>query len=429
MWKRLSAGLVTALLVASCGGSGGGGDSGSSGTTTGTGTTPPPTVLPNTLAVSVDAGPAALTSANAVAANVLYATVTVCTPGSTTACRAIDHVQVDTGSTGLRLIASAVGSGVTPTAVTDPTTGRPLLECVQFADGYSFGSVVAVDVTLGSRTISSLPIQLIGDPSAGTAPSSCVSGPAENTAVDFGANGVLGIGNFLQDCGSACATRAVSGFYYTCPTTSGGSGCASAIVAVARQVPNPVARLSADNNGAIIQLPAVPSPGATGVTGQVLFGIGTQTDNALGSLRLFGLTGSGTLTATLNGATLTGSFVDSGSNGYFFPASNIATCPDASYFYCPVTASGTRTSITETATITGTNNATATVTFTVDNADQVFGNSSFTAFPGLAGPSGTLLNGTSGVLDFGLPFFYGRSVAVVFEGSTVAGVTGPALAF
>ena len=424
MFKRWSLSAVVLVLVASCGGSGG-----SSSSPPTTATTPPVTTSPaNTLAVTVDAGPAALTSLGDLSANTLFATLTVCTPGSTTACRTIDHIQVDTGSTGLRILYSSLNGGAVPTAVREPVTGRPLLECVQFADGYSFGSVGTVDVTMGSRTIASLPVQVIGDPAAGTAPSSCVSGPAENTVLDFGANGVLGIGNFIQDCGAACVTRAIAGTYYTCPTTAGGSACTATTVALSLQVPNPVSRLTTDNNGVVVQLPAVASPGATTVGGTVLFGVATQTDNALGSARVYALSTQGTLTATLNGTALSGSFIDSGSNANFFPTTSIPTCATNTSFYCPVTASRVATSVSQSVIISGTNGVSTTLTFNVDNADQLFA-TAFTAFPGLAGPSGTLLNGSAGVFDFGLPFFFGRNVAVLIEGSTAGGVAGPAVAF
>ena len=424
------AALVSLFLLMSCGGSGGGGGGGSSGTAP-TATTPTPTpvatVLPNSLAVTVDGGPPALTSTNNYAANSLYATITVCTPGSASACRTIDHVQIDTGSVGLRLIASAL-SGTTPTSVIEPITGRPLLECVQFADGYSWGSVGTVDVTLGTRKISGLPINVIGDPAAGTAPSSCVSGPAENSVADFGANGILGVGNFIQDCGAACVTKAIAGTYYTCPTSAGGSACSGTAVALARQVPNPVTLLSTDNNGVVIQLPSVASPSAASISGTLFFGVSTQTDNSLASsARVLTLNNQGTFTATLNGATYAGSFIDSGSNAYFF-ASTLKVCADATYFYCPVTASNVATSVSETVVANGANGVSATITFTVDNADQIFTNTN-AAFPGLAGPSGSLLNGTAGVVDLGLPFFYGRTVAILIENATALGVIGPAVAF
>lgn len=409
------------FLLAACGG--GGGSSSSSSTTT------PPVVAaqPNTMAISVDAGPAALTNIGEIAANTLYASVTVCTPGSTVACRVVDHVQVDTGSTGLRIIASAL-TGAVPTPVTDPASGKPLNECVQFADGYSWGSVGTADVTMGSRVIGSLPIHLIGDPVAGSAPSNCVSGPEEDTTLAFGANGVLGIGNFLQDCGGACAQQAIAGTYYICTTAGNPATCVPTIVATARQVPNPISRFSTDNNGVVVQLPAVAAPGANSASGTLLFGVATQTNNALGSARIYTLDGQGTFVSTFGGATQAGSFIDSGSNAYFFPASGIAVCADAAFFYCPVTAGNVATTLSLTGTITGSNGLVATISFQVANADQLF-NSNFTAFPGLAGPNGSLINGAAGAFDWGLPFFFGRPVSVLIEGSSVNGSPGPAVAF
>lgn len=417
----------SAVLLAACGGSGGGGGSSSSsstGTGTGTTTTPPP--VANMMTVTVDSGPAALAAANEFSVNQLYATITVCSPGSTTACKTIDHVQVDTGSTGLRLLASAM-TGITPTAATDPTTSRPLLECVQFADGYSWGSVGSVDVTLGTRTLSSLAVHVVGDPAAGTAPSTCASGPDEETVASYGANGILGVGNFLQDCGAACAAKAIAATYYVCPNSSGGNSCTPVAVALTRQIQNPASQLSTDNNGVVIKMPVVSSPGAPTLSGTLYFGVGTQTDNALGTATVYKLTSTGTFTATFASGSAAGSFIDSGSNGYFFTLANVATCADASYFYCPVS-SGAPTSQPVSITINGTNGLSSTVSFSIDNADQLF-QTNDTALPGLAGPNGSLVNGNPNAVDFGLPFFFGRSVSVIIEGNVVNGVTAPAVAF
>ena len=86
--RALSA-TVLAGLIASCGGGGGGSASAPP---------PPPT---NILPVTVDLGPTDENGKSVNAANTLYTTVTVCQPGSSTNCTTIDHVLVDTGSTGL----------------------------------------------------------------------------------------------------------------------------------------------------------------------------------------------------------------------------------------------------------------------------------------------------------------------------------------
>ena len=401
--------LACAVLLVGCGGGSGGGG-GSSG----------PAPVPNTLSVTIDAGPSAVTSKNQAEANILYASVTLCTPGSTTACQTIDHVQVDTGSTGLQVLADALDGSATPGTLHDPTTGAALLECVQFADGYTWGSMVLADVTIGGRKIASLPVHLIGDAAAGTAPSSCVSGPAENTTAQFGAKGVLGVGNWLQDCGQYCVTNAPAGLYYVCPSQA----CQSTTVALSNQLQNPVALFGTDNNGIMIRLPAVSPPGAATLDGTLYFGINTQSDNALGSATFFTLDGFGDLITVFGGTTMSKSFVDSGSNAYFFDSS-ITQCSSTTStgFYCPAS------SLAESATIQGQNGTTRTVNFTVDSADQLF-TIAATAYPNLAGtnaaPNGQN-NGTS--FDWGLPFFFGHNVYVLFESNTVSGTTGPAIGF
>jgi hypothetical protein len=379
----------------------------------------------NALAVVVDRGPAALAGAGQAAVNTLFASVTLCTLGSTT-CQTIDHVAVDTGSVGLRIMASALSGAATMNALADPASGSPLRECVQFADGYTWGSVVVADVQIGGRKLASLPLNLIGDPAAGSAPPDCVSGPAENTVAAFGANGILGIGNFLQDCGAACVSRAIAGGYYVCPSGGTGAVCRPTTVALDHQVPNPVGALGSDNNGVTVQMAAVPEPGALTATGTVYFGVGTQPDNAPGGAKLFTLDGAGTLVTNYNGVAETG-FIDSGSNAYFFTTQSLPTCADAPDFYCPV--SGSRpTSVAETASILGRNGLSETVGFTVDNADQLFAGNG-TALPGLAGPSSGLSGSAASAFDWGLPFFYGRTVYVLFEGKTLNGTTGPAVGF
>ena len=103
---------------------------------------PPPPVQvianpgpPNVEPITVDAGPAGLTGR---VVNIAYVTVRICR-ASTTQCQDVDHVQVDTGSSGLRILASALGSVVLD--VEAAPGGLPIAECMQFADGSSFGPV------------------------------------------------------------------------------------------------------------------------------------------------------------------------------------------------------------------------------------------------------------------------------------------------
>ncbi len=388
---------VVALVMAGCLG---GGDSGSGNPVVSGGPSPP--TGQNVLPVSVDAGPA-----NTV--NVPFVSVTICAP-ATSNCQTIDHVMLDTGSSGLRVISSVLSPSLALTQST--VNGNPLAECLQFSDGYIWGPVKIADVKLGSASIHSMAIHVIGAPGFMHIPGSCSnSGPPENTVKTFGGNGILGAGVFQQDCGFACAHVAIPGTYYAC-----GASCQSIAVDLARQVQNPVGLLGNDNNGVVIDLPAVAAGGAATIGGSLILGIGTQANNSLGNAVVYAVdANSGTLTTMLNGKSYAGSFIDSGSNGLFFPDGNIAVC--ASGFYCPpFTQQFTATNL-------GTNGSSGSVNFSVANADSLF-NSGNTAFNNLAGPT----FGASS-FDWGLSFFYGRRVFTAIEGKSSAGGNGPYIAY
>lgn len=407
-----------ALSLVSCGGSGS--DSVSSGSPTNSSSStsvgdPNAPLAPNELRVVVDSGPAELVGARVIALNTLYASVTLCAPG-TSSCQTVDDILVDTGSTGLRVLASEVSRLSLP-RVTEPVSGEALRRCQRFVDGTAtWGSVVSADVQLGSRQAAALPVHLIADTTAGAAPASCTTSGTVSGVVDLRARGILGVSSLLQDCGATCAVVARSGNYYICPVSSGTPVCSPAIVPLARQVTNPVAAMSVDNNGLVLKLPAVPASGARSVTGSLFFGVGTQANNALGSAQLYTLDSNNTFLITYGGATDIG-FIDSGSNGIFFD-STIPLCADR-VFYCPSTPR------TETVEVRGFNNRRTNVTFNVANAQQLI-SSGASALPNLAATFDGL---PQGPVDLGLPFFFGRSVFVLFDQRTLEGTTGPAVGF
>ncbi|HTH77001.1 MAG TPA: DUF3443 domain-containing protein [Trinickia sp.] len=401
-----AAGLV-ACLIAACGGGGGGGTSGASSVSNTS--TPAPTLAANVAAITVDHGVAGVP-------NMPFVSVTVCTPGSAI-CQTIDHVLVDTGSWGLRVFASQLPAAV---ALPQQTTagGSPLAECMQFFDGYTWGSVRLADVQIAGERAASLPIQVI-DPSYAAVPTSCAStGAARNTPSALAANGILGIGVFKHDCGAACANQAIAGTYYACT----GVSCSSAAVPESRQVANPVPYFGADGNGVIVNLPAVPGGGAASVTGQLVFGIGTQSNNALGAAQVIGVDPSrGVFTTMQNGTSYTGSIIDSGSTGLFFSTNQLPVCasPNQSY-YCP------SSTLQLAATNVGANGATSAVTFSVGNAAQIWQSSGgAAAMPLFAGP---VFVGSQ-TFDWGLPFFYGRSVYSAIEQQPTPAGVGPYFAY
>lgn len=387
------------IFLAGCGNSGGGGG----------GTTPTP--VPNTVALEVNSGPAN----NAV--NVAFADVTICMPG-TTNCQTIPNVEVDTGSYGLRLLSSAVNFSL-PT-ITD-SSNNVLQECIQFADTtYVWGPVAVADIEMAGEKASSVPIQLISASPTIAVPSNCLSlgNPGSsgslNTVAALGGNGILGIGNFPQDCGPNCAGgNSFAGYpYYLCP----GGVCGFATVPLASQVWNPVALFSQDDNGVLISLPAIPAGGQATVSGSLIFGIGTQTNNALGSAQVYATDASGNIQTTYSSVAYPG-FFDTGSTGvYFLDATTlgptgIIECADAPGWYCP----SSPVSLTVTNN-TGTNGVEVPLRFSIGNADTLFGNLAFTAFNDLGGDSGT--GASTDYADFGMPFFYGKNVFVGIMGAT-----------
>jgi hypothetical protein len=194
----------------------------------------------------------------------------------------------------------------------------------------------------------------------------------------------------------------------------GGLTCTAESVTLTQQLQNPVTLFATDNNGVILELPSVPAGGAADPTGGALvFGIGTQSnnDNALGSATVFDADlDNGEIMATLNGSNQGGGYFDSGSNANFFTDSSLTVCPSPNQgFYCPTTAS-----VTENATMQGTNNASPIPTpFNVENADNLFSNTSLTAFNDIGGP--TPSSGASAGVDLGLPFFFGQNIYTGIE--------------
>ena len=169
------------------------------------------------------------------------------------------------------------------------------------------------------------------------------------------------------------------------------------------------------------------APGATTLTGSLIFGIDTQSNNASGSETILAVDGIGDFTTVFNSQTLTQSFLDSGTNGIFFDYAALTLCSDPNFkgFYCPALP----TSIA--ATLTGTNNTSITESFTVDNAQTLATNNpTFSVLPTLAGTFSTATSSnTSNTFDWGLPFYYGRRVFTAIEVQRTAVGTGPYVAF
>ncbi|MEK7438346.1 MAG: DUF3443 domain-containing protein [Pseudomonadota bacterium] len=400
--------LAALTLMQGCGG-GGGADTAAAPVAASTNTSVP--AAANVHPISVDSG-----LANNI--NLAFTKVTLCAPGSSSNCQTIDNIVVDTGSSGLRVLSSALAASLALQQQVD-ANGTALIECAQFVDGYTWGPVKLADLKLAGEQASSLPIQVIGDPNYPGVPARCAAtGASRNSVQDLRANGILGVSVFRQDCGSACARPNNQGMYYAC---SSPFVCLQTSVALAQQVQNPVAMFAVNNNGVLIQLPSVPAGGAASVSGALVFGIGTQANNGLGAARVVGVDpGNGNFTTLYKGSSYTASFFDSGSNGLFF-SDNITVCDSttaAPGFYCPAS------TINGSAALQGRNGASATVDFSIANAGSLVA-----ASPGFAAYGNVGAPFVANSFNWGLPFFYGRNVYTAIEGAGTPAGPGPYVAF
>ncbi|CAE6797173.1 DUF3443 family protein [Paraburkholderia nemoris] len=430
---RKIAWIIAAALGLSLAGCGGGGSGGSnSGTNSNTSINAPggspatpsgTSSSSNALAVDASAVPTAVGPGNTIAVTVSrtgihnqpMVSVTICAPGSSagTNCATIPNVIVDTGSFGLRLVRSAIPAATFSalTAENAQPSGLPLAECALFGSGYAWGSVHLADVALSGEIAPSLPIHVIGDSDLTVAaPTECQVGRALVTTADIGANGILGIGVSPNDCGTACANAAVSTFYYT------NAGTATS-VPVSGQITNPVTLFGQDSNGVILEMAQVSDSGSTTAQGTLVFGIDTQTNNALSGTgaTLIRTNGNGDFASIYGGSTLTKTFFDSGSTVLFFPDLTIPV-DSASGYYIPTATVG------RTSTLVATSPASVSLGFNIANGTTLnaSGNNAFNNL-------GIYL---SRQFDFGMPFFYGRHVYYGISGKTsTGGGTGPYVAY
>ncbi|UFS70809.1 DUF3443 domain-containing protein [Geomonas sp. RF6] len=406
--NKLRTALFLVVLLAGCGG-GGGGDNNNN-------NPPPPPTGSNELTVTVN-GALADPATSSGYINKPAVSVTICEPGSTTNCQTINDILLDTGSYGLRIFSSAITVPLTQVPVGPATLG----ECIHFADGTtSWGPVKIANVILGGEPAVQVPIQVLDTsffPQAITGPGS-VCGTPDASPAAAGFHGILGVGVFAQDCGPGCVSSNANRVYFACSD----SNCTGTSVPLAAQVQNPVSALPQDNNGVLIQLPAVPTTGAPLVNGRVLLGIGTRPNNTPGTVTTFSVATTGnfpTFFTTLNGTTYN-SFLDTGSNGIFIPASANLLPVCASPFdawYCPP----------DTTTINVTNRAatgsvSAPLSFQIGNFQSLI-NTGNNVFNDIGGPS------PGSEIDFGLPFFLGRDVFIGYEGRSSTLGTGPYWAF
>jgi hypothetical protein len=410
--------VALGLLLPACGGGGGASSSSSA-----SAVSLPPITGSNVAPIAVRLGPT-----NNV--NIPYVSVAVCLSGAaldSSGCHTIDNVLVDTGSYGLRLFASQVSPFL---SLPPQTVGSSsvISECANFLNNSSaWGSVSLADVAVGGERAHNVPVQLM-DASAVTATINCggtlmttPDATSTLTTRPLSANGILGVGVFTNDAQN----------YFDCAASSVHSGrCLAIYPAPTQQVQNPVALFTTNNNGVVVALPSLGASGmASSATGYLIFGVNTQSNNQLGAAKVVPLDVSGFFTTDFHGQSMAHSIFDSGSNGLYFDdpiATELALCSaPISDFYCPASPVPLGATIHLAS-------GSATANFSIASANSRGSNY---ALGGLGGPLVSASQNSNLPVffgfDWGLPFFYGRSVYSVIEGKTPPGSsqTGPFNAF
>jgi len=378
--------LLCCLVVCALLGCGGGGNSSVA-----------DTGLKNFVSIKVDKG------VNGDYLNGLFTKVTICSVALNN-CAEVDNILVDTGSTGLRLIASAIPNDLILNYV--GSDGFSVAECTQFVSGVIWGPIANADVKIGGELAKNIPIQLAGVSGFNAVPSDCSSkGQLQNTVQTLSANGVLGISNFVNDCGIFCVNNSNNSYYYICDS----KGCQNSVLTEAKQVQNPVAHFQKNNNGTVISLPGLSTRSASVVEGKLIFGINTELNNQLNDAKRVSLNSTtATFSTIYKNHDYALSYFDSGSNGIYFDDSSINQCADTFYigYYCP------GLSISIDVIFKGVGQEIYGYTFNGADTLSILKNPQFLPVqPHLIGPS------TGSFQDFvwGLPFFYGKDFFTAIE--------------
>jgi hypothetical protein len=287
-----------------------------------------------------------------------------------------------------------------------------------FGSGTDWGRVHIVDVVLGGEPAVLVPIHVIDPTFAGQytpagQPALNICGVAlvDSSPVQAGFNGILGVGLFPFD----------SGLYYNCAPLP----CAAVAVAASQQVQNPVGLLPVDNNGVIVALPSVPASGSPSVTGSLILGIGTASNNQPSGVTVLPTNSSGQIVTRLHPSpgvsTQNVGVIDSGSSVIYFSDSSLSIplCPGGlSFLYCPSSPLNFSAVNTE---LSG--SPSSLVSFQIADPRPLL-SSGNAAISNIGGPAFS-----PGVFDWGLPFFFGRMVYVGLSGKTSVLGTGPFWAY
>lgn len=399
MKMNMMAALLLTMALAGCGGGGSSNPPQTTQTNPTTASTPGGTAQPTTPAPALANQISVVVGGASSAKNSPLVSVTLCQHG-TSNCTTIPNILLDTGSTGLRVFKSVLPTTLSLTAETNPSSGDAVAECMNFAGGVAWGSMVLADVKMAGETGSSVPVQVIDNTSA-LMPGSCSSENTLMTRSGLMANGILGIAS-TRDCGDSCITAGTGSWYFDCTATS----CTSYGAPWAQQATNPVTQFAADNNGAILSFPGLANGVSSSVTGTLTFGLNTQADNASTGVSMVQGVSNGMQTS-YNGSAMLAAF-DSGSTSDFIGSAPFPTCTVFGLtWFCPTSTTS------QSATFQG-GGVPLPVTFRIANAQTVLAQPGY-AFANVA-ESSTLFS--EEYLDLGMSYLFGHNLFLGYPGTT-----------
>ena len=345
--------------------------------------------------------------------NIPCVTVTICSPTDSKSCQTVDNILIDSGSVGLRVFNTALGSLASDLPY-ETSNDEDIGDCVGYGDySANWGPVVTAAISLGGQTTTqNVPMQIINASfvDKGTACLTSLGGGYKlaTSPSQSGYNGILGVAPLVHDT----VTN-----YFTCTS----SQCTESMsLESSLLVSNPIAYLSESyESGITFQFPAIGANGASNVTGYAIFGVGSNNENTFESgVNIYPISINGNcrlficMQTLLSGTSTHYGFLDTGSNFLYFD--DIQIPKDSSSFYTPsstITLSPNNLSISG---VIATN-------LNIANADNLLSNNN-SAFDNIGA-------NLSSYLDYGLPFFYGKTVYICFDGMTCNGTPGPYWAF
>ncbi|MDQ5922225.1 MAG: hypothetical protein QG673_2284 [Pseudomonadota bacterium] len=312
----------------------------------------------------------------------------------------IDHVLLDTGSSGFKVLKSQLNSSLTFSSILQGNNPEsPISSCVTYGSGYMFGSNNLAGLQIGGQRADNVPIQIINDGSQSSVPDNCSSnGRFANLLQTSGARGILGVNPMTFESNST-----LQNLIYV-QTSSGFVNIVESSVQTLNV--NPLSLLMQNNNGLIISYPKVSKNSTISIYGTMVMGLNTTSNNVIPStiqsVRGNPNTNLGYFDVNENGWPVSGIF-DSGTDTLALGGYNIPVCNDSSF--CP----------------------SSPVTFSTIVSNYDGGESSYimqtvSSVQGLGGYAvlpywGTRLLPSSGLAVYGLPFFYGRNVYLGFYDS------------